>query len=224
MTHPLETYLAEIAALRGATQETSGYPALANLLNALGHTLKPKVRCVIHPKNSGAGIPDGGLFTPEQLKGREAEESFTGQKPVRGAIEIKPASDDLAVIAGTTQVKDYVEHYGQVLLTNYREFLLLKRAPGGKIQQLEGFQLAATEREFWLATVHPRKTAAELGERLTEYLKRVLLHAAPLDNPKDVAFFLASYPMRGTPGRAWRPPKICRNSPPSAPRWRKHWA
>lgn len=30
--HPLETYLADIGTLRGATKETSGYPALANLL------------------------------------------------------------------------------------------------------------------------------------------------------------------------------------------------
>jgi hypothetical protein len=29
--------------------------------------------------------------------------------------------------------------------------------------------------------------AADLGERFIEYLKRVLLQAAPLDNPRDVA-------------------------------------
>ena len=190
--HPLETYLTEIATLRGATKETSGYGVLQNLLNAVGHTLKPKVRCIIHPKNSGAGIPDGGLFTPDQLKNKEDEESFIGQKPVRGAIEVKSTHDDLAAIAETEQVKEYLAHYGQVLLTNYREFLLLKRT-GNKIQKLESFKLATDEKSFWLATAHPRKTATELGERLTEYLKRVLLHAAPLNNPKDVAFFLASY-------------------------------
>jgi len=32
-----------------------------------------------------------------------------------------------------------------------------------------------------------------LGERLVEYLKRVMLHAAPLNSPRDLAFFLASY-------------------------------
>lgn len=191
--HPLETYLTEIATLRGATKETSGYSALANLLNATGHTLKPKVRCIIHPKNSGAGIPDGGLFTPEQLKHKDEEQSFLGQKPARGVVEVKSAQDDLAAIAETEQVRQYLDHYGLVLLTNYRDFLLLKRGPGGKVQQLEGFQLAPNEKEFWLATAHPRKAATELGERLSEYLKRVLLHNAPLNNPKDVAFFLASY-------------------------------
>ncbi|NOS71762.1 MAG: N-6 DNA methylase [Verrucomicrobia bacterium] len=190
--HPLETYLTEIATLRGATKETSGYPVLANLFNAVGHTLKPKVRCIIHPKNSGAGIPDGGLFTPDQLKNKDDVESFVGQKPARGAIEVKSTQDDIAAIAETEQVKEYLAHYGQVLLTNYREFLLLKHT-GNKIQKLESFRLAPDEKSFWLATAHPRKTATELGERLSEYLKRVMLHAAPLNNPKDVAFFLASY-------------------------------
>ena len=191
--HPLETYLSEIAALRGATKETSGYPALANLLNAVGHTLKPKVKCIIHPKNSGAGIPDGGLFLPDQLKNRNEEESFNDQKPARGVIEVKSARDEIAGIAETKQVKEYLEHYGLVLLTNYRSFLLLKRGDNGKPERLESFQLAPEEKSFWLAAAHPRKTADALGERFAEYLKRVMLHAAPLNNPKDVAFFLASY-------------------------------
>lgn len=193
--HPLETYLEELRAIHSsgaATKETSGYPSLANLLNAVGHTLKPKVRCIIHPKNSGAGIPDGGLFTPDQLKNRDEEESFSGQKPARGAIEVKSTHDDIAALAETDQVKEYLAHYGQVLLTNYREFLLLKRT-GNKLQKLESFKLATDEKSFWTAAATPHKTAAALGERLTEYLKRVLLHAAPLNNPKDVAFFLASY-------------------------------
>ena len=191
--HPLETYLSEIATLRGATKETSGYPALANLLNAVGHTLKPKVKCIIHPKNSGAGIPDGGLFLPDQLKNRSDEEIFLEQKPARGVIEVKSMADEIDVLAQTPQVEKYLAHYGLILLTNYRSFLLLKRGDNGKPIRLESFQLALDEKSFWLATVHPRKAATELGERFLEYLKRVLLHAAPLNNPKDVAFFLASY-------------------------------
>ena len=69
--NPLETYLTELREIHdsgAATGETSGYPALANLLNAIGHSLKPKVRCIIQLKNSGVGLPDGGLFTPDQLK------------------------------------------------------------------------------------------------------------------------------------------------------------
>jgi hypothetical protein len=191
--HPLETYLSEIATLRGATKETSGYPVLANLLNAIGHALKPKVRCVIHPKNSGAGIPDGGLFTPDQLKNRSEEESFIDQKPSRGVIEVKSTRDEIADIAETEQVKEYLKHYGLVLLTNYRSFLLLKRGDNGKPIRLESFQLAPDEKAFWKVAGQPRKAANELGERFLEYLKRVLLINAELNNPKDVAFFLASY-------------------------------
>jgi hypothetical protein len=57
---PVESYLADLYAVSGAgTPETSGYPALANLLNAVGITLKPKIVAVIHPANNGAGLPDG---------------------------------------------------------------------------------------------------------------------------------------------------------------------
>ena len=191
--HPVEVYLTETASLRGATRETSGYPALANLLNAAGHSLKPKVQCVIHPKNSGAGIPDGGLFTPDQLKNRSEDESFIGQMPARGALEVKSAGEEIEDLIETGQVKDYLRHYGLLLVTNYREFLLLQSLPDGKARRLESFRLAETEAAFWAAAAHPRKTAEELGERLIEYLKRVLLHAAPLNRPRDVAFFLASY-------------------------------
>jgi hypothetical protein len=80
-----------------------------------------------------------------------------------------------------------------VLVTNYRSFLLLKRGDNGKPVRLESFQLAPNEKSFWVVAAQPRKAANELGERFAEYLKRVLLHAVPLNNPKDVAFFLASY-------------------------------
>ncbi len=42
-------------------------------------------------------------------------------------------------------------------------------------------------------TQHPQTFAKDAGEGLTEFLRRVLLHNAPLADPKDVAWFLASY-------------------------------
>ncbi len=193
----LETYLKELREIRSsgaAVKETSGYNALANLLNALGHTLKPKVRCFIHVKNSGAGLPDGGLFTPDQLKNTDEEAPLLGiPLPSRGVIEVKATDAEVDDLADTKQVRDYVKHYGLALVTNYRSFLLLKRSDNGKPLRLESFHLAIDEKSFWIAATHSRQAAGELGERFTEYLKRVLLHAAPLNNPKDVAFFLASY-------------------------------
>ena len=195
--HPLETYLEELRAIRSSgavVKETSGYGALANLLNAIGHTLKPKVRCFIHVKNSGAGLPDGGLFTPDQLKNTDAEVPLLGiPLPSRGVIEVKAASAEVDDVAATLQVREYVRHYGAALVTNYRSFLLLKRGDNGHPVRLESFQLAPDDKSFWIVAAQPRKAADELGERFVEYLKRVLLHAAPLNNPKDVAFFLASY-------------------------------
>jgi Type ISP C-terminal specificity domain/N-6 DNA Methylase len=194
--NPLETYLTELREIHdsgAATRETSGYPALQKLLDAIGHALKPKVRCLIQLKNSGAGQPDGGLFTPDQLRHIDDQIPLLGIVPARGAIEVKSAHDDLAAIARTQQVKDYLSRYGQLLLTNYRDFVLLKHASGAAPRPLESFHLADSEADFWAAAAHPRKTAETLGARFSEYLKRVLLHAAPLNNPRDVAFFLASY-------------------------------
>jgi len=194
--NPLETYLTELREIHdsgAATKETSGYGALAKLLDAAGHALKPKVRCLIQLKNSGAGLPDGGLFTPEQLKHTDDQAPLLGLAPARGVIEVKSAAEELSAVADSDQLKRYLSLYGQVLLTNYRDFQLLKRGPGKTAQTLESFHLADSEAAFWAAAAHPRKTADVLGERFSEYLKRVLLHAAPLNNPRDVAFFLASY-------------------------------
>jgi hypothetical protein len=197
MTDALEIYLGELRAMRssgGVVKETSGYGTLANLFNAIGQTLKPKVTCFIHVKNSGAGFPDGGLFTPDQLKNTDEEAPLQGiPLPSRGVIEVKATDEEVDDIADAEQVRGYVKLYGQVLVTNYRSFLLLKRGDNGSPVRLESFQLAPDEKSFWAFAAQPHKAANELGERFAEYLKRVLLHAAPLNNPKDVAFFLASY-------------------------------
>ena len=59
--NPLENYLKELRDIRAtgaATDETSFYTPLANLLNEIGRTLKPKVRCVMPIADRGAA-PDG---------------------------------------------------------------------------------------------------------------------------------------------------------------------
>ena len=129
--NPLETYLTELREIHdsgAATKETSGYPALANLLDTVGHTLKPRVRCLIQLKNSGAGLPDGGLFTPDQLKHHDEQAPLFGLAPARGVFEVKSTSDELADIIPTDQIGEYLSLYGQLLLTNYRDFVLLKRS------------------------------------------------------------------------------------------------
>jgi len=195
MNH-LEIYLRELSEIRSsgaAVKETSYYTCLANLLNEIGKTLKPRVRCIINLQNQGAGLPDGGFFTQDQFQKFTDAAPLTGQTPARGVMEVKSTHDDAWVTADGKQVTGYWGRYRQVLVTNYRDFVLVGQDLSGQPVKLETFRLAESEAAFWDATAHPRRTTQEHGERFTEYLKRVLLHAAPLTGPQDVAWFLASY-------------------------------
>ena len=63
------------------------YGTLETHLNELGRGLRPRVRAIINLKNRGAGIPDGGLFSEDQLPGGDAV--GTGGTPARGVLEVK---------------------------------------------------------------------------------------------------------------------------------------
>ena len=196
MSNPTADYLQNLRDIRSsgaAVKETSYYGVLANLLNEVGKTLKPRVRCLINLANRGAGLPDGGLFTPDQFQRASEAGPLPGQLPSRGAIEIKGTGDDIHTVADGEQVARYWERYGQVLVTNYRDFILVGRDAEGRKIKLEEYRLSATESAFWDAARNPRALAEEQGERFVEYLKRVMIHAAPLSTPQDVAWFLASY-------------------------------
>jgi len=193
---PAESYFRELRDIRSsgaAVKETSYYPALSNLLNEVGKGLKPRVRCIIHLANRGAGLPDGGLFTAEQFQKSSDADPLSGQPPARGAIEVKPTKDDAWITADGEQVSRYWSKYRQVLVTNYRDFVLVGQDPEGRPAKLESFRLADSESEFWAAASHPRSLAEKVGAGFEEYLLRVMRHAALLAAPEDVAWFLASY-------------------------------
>lgn len=197
----IERYLTDMGEVRGSRSnvaETSFYPPLERLLSDIGKNLSPKVRCVINLADRGAGLPDGGLFSADQFRGKTRsddgkDDPFPNQNPSRGVIEAKPLAEDVHKVAETEQVERYWKRYGMVLVTNYRAFALIGKGPSGQPRVLESFELAPSESEFWRLTAHPQKTAKERGERMLEYLKRVLLHNAPLSAPQDVAGILASY-------------------------------
>lgn len=182
----LETYLHTLTSLRGATvPETSYYATLQTLLNEVGAALTPHVYAVIHPKDTGAGIPDFGLYDANQPG---------DQKPARGIIEAKPVSSDLLMIARGEQVARYVAHYGQALVTNYYQFVLVTwNAQTGQPVIEERYDLAANAEAFWKAAAHPRVLARQHETALREYLLRVMRRNAPLSRPQDVAWILASY-------------------------------
>ncbi|NJL55287.1 N-6 DNA methylase [bacterium] len=182
----LENYLNTLASLRNATvPETSYYAVLQTLLNDIGAGLRPRVQAVIHPKDTGAGIPDLGLFDENQP---------ADQKPARGIIEAKPVSDDLMQIAQGEQVARYVTHYGQALVTNYYQFVLVTRdAQTGLPVIEERYDLTTNANTFWESVKQPRVLAQQHETALREYLMRVMRRNAPLSTPQDVAWILASY-------------------------------
>ncbi len=174
--------------------ETSFYPALAQLFASLGNTLKPKVTCIINPANRGAGIPDGGFYSADQLrKTPDRLHPPPELMPARGVMEVKPPAHDLQTLLESEQVAQYLRRYGLVLVTNLRAFALVQADPDGNPVVLERCELAPDDKSFRAALAHPHKLAKEQGPILEEYLKRVLTHNAPLKTPQDVARLLSSY-------------------------------
>ena len=192
----LETYFRDLREIRSSgagVPEESYYDALSNLFNGLGKGLRPRVRCILQLANRGAGEPDGGPFTEEQLKQVDILKPLLGQMPARGAIEVKPPTDDAWVTADSQQVTNYWQVYRQVLATNYRDFVLVGQDQDGNAVKLETYRLAESEDDFWAQAASPRRFAQKHAATFTEFLHRVMLHAAPLVAPRDVAWFLASY-------------------------------
>ena len=192
-TAAVESYFADLGRVRasgGATGERSSYGPLANLLNTVGATLKPKVFCVGELADHGVGHPDFGLYAAKQVqRGRPRE----GQIPERGVVEVKSSHEDMQAWAVREQVGRYWTRYRLVLMTNLREFVLLGEDSAGHEATLETFQLAGSDEEFDRRLQTPRTFAREVGTGLGEYLCRALSHRAALTEPKDLAWLLASY-------------------------------
>ena len=194
LTTAVENYLADLRRMHasgGGTGERSSYPALANLLNAVGATLKPKVFCVAELADQGAGHPDLGLYAARSSfkEGRPQK----GQIPERGVVEVKSAAENIRTTAVGEQVARYWVRYNLVLVTNLREFTLVGPDPTGGEAVLESFCLADSEEEFDRRLGKPRAFAREVGAGLGEYLCRALSYRARIAEPKDLAWLLASY-------------------------------
>ena len=193
----VEAYFTELRLVRGsggATDERSLYVPLANLLNAVGSTLRPKVFCVQELADQGVGHPDFGLYTTQQVQKGKPK---SGQKPERGVIEVKPVAADAWLTAASDQVAGYWQGYRQVLVTNARDFVLVGEDTDGHPVRLESLRLADSAAQFHAKLAHPRAFANEVGPGLGEYLTRVLAHAASLAEPRNVAWLLASYARDG---------------------------
>ena len=197
LTTAVEEYFADLRSIRasgGATGERSFYPALTNLLNAVGSALSPQVFCISELSDQGAGHPDLGLYARKQVqKGKPRN----GQIPERGVVEVKPAGDDAWLTADSDQVSRYWGRYRLVLVTNTRDFVLVGEDAQGNPVKLETFRLAESEQAFHSRLETPRAFARDVGAGLGEYLCRALSHSASIVEPKDLAWLLASYARDG---------------------------
>ncbi len=129
--------------------------------------------------DTGAGRPDFGLF--------DARSS-----DLRGAVEVKPVADDVPQTADGRQVARYWKHYGCVLVTNYRDFLLVVKEPGDKTPRVEGrYRLADDEDSFW--RTKPHALAKQHGEGLLDFLAGAMTRTSPIVRPADLAADLARH-------------------------------
>jgi hypothetical protein len=189
----IAAYFSDLRDKRGlgaGTPERSYYPAVAKLLDAIGEQLKPKVICLSDLSNTGAGQPDFGLYVANQVQKGEPKK---GQLPQRGVIEMKSVKEDAWLTADTKQVSKYWGAYRLVIVTNLRDFLILGENDNGQVARLETFRLAKSEAEFWELVTAPQKSAKQFGRPFGEYLRRALTQSVVLREPRDVAWFLASY-------------------------------
>ena len=174
------------------TVETSYYTAVNQLLDSVGAQLSPKVRCIMQLKNLGAGNPDGGLFTADQFHARGGQAKDLSA-PARGVIEVKSPGEPLHLTSKSLQVDKYWQRYKLVLVTNLRDWLLIGERQGQRVA-LERYTLAEDEASFWHdIAAHPQRSEKLHGQAFTDFVQRVLLHKAPLAEPRDLAALLASY-------------------------------
>ncbi len=148
--------------LGAGTDERSYYPALAELLNALGQELKPKVLCLSDLANTGAGHPDFGLYAANQVQKGEPRK---GQPPERGVIEMKGVDEETWFTAESRQVSKYFGAYQLVVVSNLRAFLIVGEGPTGEATKLEGFRLAPTAKVFWVSRLLCARCAAACRKR-----------------------------------------------------------
>jgi hypothetical protein len=198
----LRDYLAEVARVRATgagTGETSYYGALQGALNAIGSELRPAVYALSQLSGGTAGFPDFGLFAEAQFaRGGHPTNWSSGAIPERGVVEADDVPAPLSVKRSSSQVDGYLNAYGLVLITNYRDFELLEPGSGGAPTVVEHFSFGRDVNEFfsWAAARRGADDEA-IGVSFAEFLARTLARRAPLATPRDVAALLASYAREG---------------------------
>lgn len=97
------------------------------------------------------------------------------------------------ITAKSNQVTKYFNHYRLVLVTNYREFRLIGDDGAGEAIELDRYSIAPDEASFWILATKPHAAAEQHAIHFSEFLRRVMMIAAPLVRAEDLAWFIASY-------------------------------
>ncbi len=187
----LTNYLKRIREIRGmgmATNETSYYTPLENLLYQIGSNLLPRITvtsqlssrsAALIPRTSGTrSMPDFGFFREEN-------------QDLRGLVEAKGADEDVFRIAERPQIAKYLQVVPAVIITNYRDFLLVTRDSSGSVFHGPSYSLASSADAFWNTPI--AALAKEHEQGLRDYLENVLQHSSPIISADELAFVLARY-------------------------------
>ena len=174
----------------GGTDEESYYPAFRDLMNKIGKDLS--IVCVAQLRDQGADHPDFGLYAKEQS---DRPPPVVGQSdpPRHGVVEAKGVNTALDKIEQSEQVTKYLRGYQLVMATNYREFRLFRKTDSGRAELLESLIISDNADEFLRIAESPQRAANNYGTQIWEFLNRSLAYRSSISDPKDVAWFLASY-------------------------------
>jgi hypothetical protein len=179
---PVLAYLEALHTVRGtgkATAEQSYKSKLEALLTAVGENFDPQLFATMELKQEGAGQPDLGIF--EKKSGN-----------LRLVVEVKGTRENIHDTAAGEQVSKYWKRYGFVLVSNFREFVLVARkAETGEAVVEARYQITSTSESFWSSK--PGTLANEHEQGLKDFLEGVFARPAPIHKPKDLAADLARH-------------------------------
>ena len=182
----ISTYLSSLHTVHDsgkATDERSYYPPLAALFNGVGTTLSPHVVALLEVADQGQGK---GIGHPDFLL-----QVDTAHKDIRAAVEVKGSAPELDTIIHSEQVKRYLTHHDPIIVTNLREFALVKVGKNHLPEVIMRETFASSEAAFWLAS--PTTIANQHAESFADFLQAAMTWNAVIKRPGELAEALARY-------------------------------
>lgn len=177
----IEEYISrvqEVHRSKRGVNELSYRTPLENLLTIIGGALEPQVSVTQELADDGAGRPDFGLFV-------------TNSETPRAVVETKGPQQSVPHTADGKQVAKYWDRYRVVLVTNYRDFLLVAPDQDGQPRVEGRCSLAPDEESFFRAK--PGTLAKDKADELSEFLVGVMRRDVPILRPRDLAEDLARH-------------------------------